>query len=91
MDAGPESEPPPSKNDALVQGTTNNSSSKQLSGADGTFLPSSISVVPKPINQLDNESSVSGPTTQVASEFREHQNKENEAMELEARCNLYPF
>ena len=92
MDTRPEPELPPPKGDALVQGTSNNSSPRQLPGTDSTFLPSSFSVDSKPIDQLD-KSSVSGPATQVASEceFDKRQKNENEEVELEVGCDLYPF
>ena len=94
MDAWPEPEPqPPPKGDALVKGTSNNSSPRQPPGAESASHQSSFSVDSKLIDRLDNESSTSGPASQIASdrELRERQKKENEEMELEAGCDLYPF
>ena len=94
MDTRPEPEPqPPPKGDALVKGTPNNSSLRQPLGPDSEFPQSSFSVDPKLIDRLDNESSTSGPATQIANEreLRERQKKENEEMELEVGCDLYPF
>ena len=80
----------------MVQGTLNHSSPRQPPGADSTFLPSCFCIDPKPIDQLDNELSTSGPATKVTSEreLRERQKKENETIEpekLEVRCGFYPF
>ena len=80
----------------MVKGAPNNSSPRQPPGADGAFPQSSFSVDSKLINRLDNESSTSGPATQVTGEreLRERQKKENETMELEkleVRYGLFPF
>ena len=94
MDTQPAPEPlSRPKGDALLQGTSNNSSPRQPPGADSAFPQSSFSVDSKLIDLLDNESSTSGPTTQIANEreLRERQKKENEEMELEVGCDLYPF
>ena len=80
----------------MLQGTSNNSSPRQPPGADSAFPQSSFSVDSKLIDRLDNESSTSGPATQIGGEreLRERQKKENEAMELEkveVGCGFYPF
>ena len=94
MDTRPELEPqPPPKGDALVKGAPNNPSPRQPPSADSVFPQSSFSVDSKLIDRSDSESSTSGPASRIASdrELRERQKKENEEMELEVGCDLYPF
>ena len=97
VDTQPEPEPlPPPKDDALVQGTTNNYSPRRPPSADSAVPPPSFPANPKPTHQVDNESSMNSHMTQAAieRELHEGRKKEDEAMELkkfEVRCGLYPF
>ena len=80
----------------MVKGAPNNSLPRQPPGADSASPQSSFSADSKLTDRLDNESSTSGPATQISGEreLRERQKKENETMELEKLevcCGLYPF